>query len=89
MRNLAEPEPVYKPKDNKVDPAFTALFNEVNLSPSLPARQAAYAKAQRMALEQVMAIPFGVAPKTQAVRANVINYKPYYSTRMANVSLSN
>ena len=89
LRNLAEPEPVYKPKDNKVDPAFTALFNEVNLSPSLPARQAAYAKAQRMALEQVMAIPFGVAPKTQAVRANVINYKPYYSTRMANVSLSN
>ena len=89
LRQMAEPNPVYRPKDNKVDPAFTAAFNEVNTLPTLQARQAAFARAQRIAIEQVMAIPFGAAPKTQAVRANVENYKAYYNTRMSNVWMSN
>jgi hypothetical protein len=36
-----------------------------------------------------MAIPFGVAPKTQAVRANVEGYKAYYTPRLSNVWLTN
>jgi ABC-type transport system substrate-binding protein len=66
-----------------------AAFNEINTAPTLQARQAAFAKAQRIALEQVMAIPFGVAPKTQAVRANVEGYKAYYTPRLSNVWLTN
>jgi peptide/nickel transport system substrate-binding protein len=85
LRQMAEPNPVYKPRDNRVDPAYMAAFNEVNTAPELAQRQAAFARAQRIAIEQVMAIPFGVAPKTQAVRANVENYKPYYNTRFSNV----
>lgn len=85
LRQMAEPNPVYKPKDNKVDPAYMAAFNEVNTAPELAQRQAAFARAQRIALDQVMAVPFGVAPKTQAVRANVENYVPYFNTRFSNV----
>jgi len=85
LRQMAEPNPVYKPKDNKVDPAYMTAFNEVNTSPELAQRQAAFARAQRIALDQVMAVPFGVAPKTQAVRANVENYVPYFNTRFSNV----
>ncbi len=89
LRQMAEPNPVYRPKDNKVDPAFMAAFNEVNNAPTLPGRQAAFARAQRIALDQVMAIPFGVAPKTQAVRSNVEGYRPYYTPRLSNVWLTN
>jgi peptide/nickel transport system substrate-binding protein len=85
LRQMAEPNPVYKPKDNKVDPAYMAAFNQVNTAPELAQRQAAFARAQRIALDQVMAVPFGVAPKTQAVRANVENYVPYFNTRFSNV----
>jgi peptide/nickel transport system substrate-binding protein len=62
-----------------------AAFNQVNTAPELAQRQAAFARAQRIALDQVMAVPFGVAPKTQAVRANVENYVPYFNTRFSNV----
>jgi peptide/nickel transport system substrate-binding protein len=89
LRQMAEPNPVYMPKDNKVDPSYMAAFNEINTAPTLQGRQAAFAKAQRIAIEQVMAIPFGVAPKTQAVRANVEGYKAYYTPRLSNVWLTN
>jgi peptide/nickel transport system substrate-binding protein len=85
LRQMAEPNPVYKPPNNAVDPGYMAAFNEVNTAPDLAQRQAAFARAQRIAIEQVMAIPFGVAPKTQAVRTNVENYVPYYNTRFSNV----
>ena len=89
LRQMAEPNPVYMPKDNKVDPSYMAAFNEINTAPTLQGRQAAFAKAQRIAIEQVMAIPFGVAPKTQAVRSNVEGYKAYYTPRLSNVWLTN
>lgn len=85
LRQLAEPNPVYKSPNNVVDPAFMAAFNDLNTAPELAQRQAAFARAQRIAIEQVMAIPFGVGPKTHAVRTNVENYKPYYITRFSNV----
>lgn len=89
LRQMAEPNPVHKPVDNKVDPAFMAAFNDVQTLPTIEARKAAFAKAQRRALEDVMAIPFGVAPKVQAVRANVENYRSYYNTRISNIWLRN
>jgi peptide/nickel transport system substrate-binding protein len=89
LRQMAEPNPVYVPPNNRVDPAFMAAFAEVNTAPTLEARRAAFARAQRIAFEQVMAIPFGVAPKVQAVRAQVENYVPYYNTRFSNVWLRN
>jgi peptide/nickel transport system substrate-binding protein len=89
LRQMAEPNPVHKPVGNKVDPAFMAAFNEVQTLPTLEGRRAAFARAQRRALEDVMAIPFGVAPKVQAVRANVENYRSYYNTRVSNIWLRN
>jgi peptide/nickel transport system substrate-binding protein len=89
LRQMAEPTPVFRPADNKVDPAYMAAFNDVNSLPTLEARKEAFARAQKIALEQVFAIPFGVAPKTQAVRANVENFKSYYTTRVSNVWMRN
>lgn len=89
LRQMAEPNPVHKPEGNKVDPAFMAAFNEVQTLPTLEGRRAAFARAQRRALEDVIAIPFGVAPKVQAVRANVENYRSYYNTRISNIWLKN
>jgi peptide/nickel transport system substrate-binding protein len=89
LRQMAEPNPVHKPPGNKVDPAFMAAFNEVQTLPTLEGRKAAFARAQRRALEEVIAIPFGVAPKVQAVRANVENYRSYYNTRISNIWLRN
>ncbi len=89
LRQMAEPNPVFRPVDNKVDADFMAAFNEVNSLPTIEARREAFARAQRIALERVYAIPFGVAPKTQAVRANVENFRSYYTTRVSNVWMKN
>lgn len=85
LRPMAEPNPVYTPPDNKTDPAFMEQFNIVSNGPSLEARQAAFAKAQVIALTDVMVIPMGVMPKVQGVRSNVQHYKPFYDPRMYNV----
>ena len=85
LRPMAEPNPVYTPPDNKTDPAFMEQFNIVSNGPTLEARQAAFAKAQEIALRDVMVIPMGVMPKVQGVRGNVQHYKPFYDPRMYNV----
>lgn len=89
LRQMAEPNPVHKPVDLKVDPEFMAAFREVQTAPELADRQAAFARAQRRALETVMAVPLGVAPKVQAVRSNVKGFSTYYNTRLTNVWLEN
>jgi peptide/nickel transport system substrate-binding protein len=89
LRQMAEPNPVHKPVDLKVDPEFMAAFMKVQTAPELADRQAAFAAAQRRALETVMAVPLGVAPKVQAVRANVKGFSTYYNTRVTNVWLEN
>ncbi|NNC01081.1 hypothetical protein HI113_45305, partial [Corallococcus exiguus] len=66
MRQMAPPASVQKWKDEP-DPAFMASFKQLSEGKTLAERQAAFAKAQERALELVMAVPFGVMPKTQAV----------------------
>ena len=85
LRPMAEPNPVYTPPDNKTDPAFMEQFNIVSNGPTLEGRQAAFAKAQEIALKDVMVIPMGVMPKVQGIRSNVKHYVPFYDPRMYNV----
>ncbi|WP_306119042.1 MULTISPECIES: ABC transporter substrate-binding protein [unclassified Roseitalea] len=87
LRNLADPNNVHKPKDNTGNPDFNAQFEIVENGQTLEERQAAFAEAQRIALETVMVIPFGILPSTQGIRSNVENYKPFYNTRVSNVWL--
>lgn len=62
MRQLAAPSNVWKPKEP--DAEFQAAFAALSGGKTLDERKGAFAKAQ--ALDQVMAIPFGAMPKTQA-----------------------
>jgi peptide/nickel transport system substrate-binding protein len=87
LRNLADPNNVHKPIDNRGDPEFNRYFQMVSNGTTLEERQEAFANAQRIALETVMAIPFGILPSTQGVRSNVRNFTPFYNTRVANVWL--
>jgi peptide/nickel transport system substrate-binding protein len=89
LRPMAEPNPVYTPPGGKTNPEFMKAFEEVANGSSLEVRQAAFARAQKIALEDVMVIPMGVMPKVQAVRANVEHYEPFYNPRMYNVWLKN
>jgi peptide/nickel transport system substrate-binding protein len=89
LRNLADPADVFKPPGNKSDPAFMAAFTDITRGTTIEARRDAFAKAQARALEMVMAIPLGVLPEVQAIRANVQGYKPYWSPRLTNVWLQN
>jgi peptide/nickel transport system substrate-binding protein len=85
LRPMAEPNPVYTPPGGKTVPEFMQAFEVVANGPTLAERQQAFAQAQKIALEQVMAIPLGVMPKVQAVRSNVEHYAPFYNPRMYNV----
>ncbi|MFZ0021184.1 MAG: ABC transporter substrate-binding protein, partial [Acetobacteraceae bacterium] len=89
LRPMAEPNPVYTPPDGKTDPEFMKAFEEVANGATLEARQAAFGRAQKIALDDVMVIPMGVMPKVQAVRANVQHYVPFYNPRMYNVWVKN
>ena len=64
-----------------------AAFKDLSEGKTLEERRTAYARAQKRALELVTVIPFGVTPKVQAVRANVMNFRSYYMPRAANVWL--
>jgi peptide/nickel transport system substrate-binding protein len=88
MRQLAPPASVQKWKGDP-DPAFMEAVKQLAEAATIEERRAGFAKAQERALELVMAIPFGVMPKTQAVRANVQNFKAYYVARMSNVWIRN
>jgi peptide/nickel transport system substrate-binding protein len=83
MRQMAAPSFVWKPKEP--DAEFQAAFQVLSSGKTLDERKAAFARAQARALDQVMAIPFGAMPKTQAVRANVEGFKAYYIPRMSGV----
>jgi peptide/nickel transport system substrate-binding protein len=85
LRPMAEPNPVYTPPDGKTDPAFMRAFEDVSNGATLEIRQGAFARAQQIALDDVMVIPTGVMPKVQGVRANVQHYVPFYNPRMYNV----
>jgi peptide/nickel transport system substrate-binding protein len=85
MRQMGPPSSVNR--QNDVDSQFMAAFRQVSEGRTLDERKAAFSKAQERALELGMAFPFGSMPKTQAVRANVENFRPYYVPRMSNVWL--
>ena len=85
LRNLADPNSVYKPKDNAGPPEFNAAFARVENGATLEKRKAAFADAQEIAFEQVLAIPFGIMSNTQGVRERIQNYVPFYNTRVSNV----
>ncbi len=89
LRNLANPANVHKPPNNQSDAVFMAAFNDITRGTTLDERRAAFARAQARAFEQVMAIPLGVMPKVQAVRANVEGFQPYFATRVSNVWIRN
>lgn len=87
LRNLADPNNVHKPIDNEGNPEFNAQFEIVESGATLEERQQAFAEAQRIALETVMVIPFGILPNTQGIRSNVENFQPFFNTRVSNVWL--
>lgn len=75
----------YNPKTGEEDKEFIAAFQDIENSPTLDARKAAFARAQKRALENVMVYPFGSLTKVQAVRANVEGFKPFRIPRFSNV----
>lgn len=87
LRNLADPNNVFKPEDNKGPEAFNTAFDKVQNGATIEERAAAFADAQEIALEEVMAIPFGIMQSAQGIRSDVENYKPFYNIRVSNVWL--
>jgi peptide/nickel transport system substrate-binding protein len=87
LRNLANPSNVHRPPDGQSDAEFMQHWGEISRGVTLEARRDAFARAQKRVMDQVMAIPFGVMPKVQAVRSNVENFRSYFMPRISNVSL--
>ena len=87
MRNLADPNNVYKPEGNAGPDDFNAAFAKIQSGATIEDRAAAFADAQLIALDDVMAIPFGIMSNAQGVRSNVENYQAFYNIRVSNVSL--
>jgi len=85
MQNLAGANATYMPKDGREDPDMVAAFTEMNQDVDPKARQDAFVRMQKLALERAYALPFGSYTKVQAVRANVQGYKPFRIPRMSNV----
>jgi peptide/nickel transport system substrate-binding protein len=85
MLNLASPVNAYMPKGGKGDPDLEAAYRDMNDLPSADARQKAFERMQRLALERVYAVPFGSLTKIQAVRANVKGLAPARIPRVSNV----
>ena len=85
---LINPGAAYKPK-NGDDPELFAAWQDMNNLPTPEGRQSAFARAQKIALEKVFAVPFGSLTKVQATRANVQGFKPFRIPRMSNVWFTN
>jgi peptide/nickel transport system substrate-binding protein len=88
LRDIADPSNVYKPQGNQGDPEFNVAYDQVVSGATLKDRTAAFATAQKIALDKVMAIPFGIMPNIQGTRTTVMNYEPFYNTRISNVWLN-
>jgi peptide/nickel transport system substrate-binding protein len=86
---MVNPNAGYMPKDGKDDPDLLAAWNDMNNLADPAARQAAYVRAQQVALDRVMEVPFGSLTKVQATRANVQGFKPFRIPRMSNVWFTN
>ena len=84
---MVNPGAVHKPKTD--DPTFLAAWQDMNNNPTPEGRQAAFARAQKIALDNVYTLPFGSLTKVQATRANVQGFKPFRIPRMSNVWFAN
>lgn len=89
MQLFADPNAVYRPKDDKGDPNLLAAWNDMNRLPDANDRQAAFARMQRIILDNVYAIPFGTFTKVQGVRTTVQGFAPFRIPRWSNVWFSN
>ena len=85
IRFSAPPFNTHKPKEP--DPAFVAAFDRITNGATLDARKAAFADAQGIMLDTVMALPFGSLTKVQATRANVDGFRPFRIPRFSNVAI--
>jgi peptide/nickel transport system substrate-binding protein len=83
------PNPPYFPKDNKDIPELLDAWNDMNNQVDPAERQKAFARAQKVALEQVIEVPFGSLTKVQATRSNVQGFVPFRIPRMSNVWFTN
>jgi peptide/nickel transport system substrate-binding protein len=86
---MVNPNASYMPKDGKDDPDMLAAWNDMNNLADPGARQQAFVRAQQIALEKVLEVPFGSLTKVQATRANVQGFKPFRIPRMSNVWFTN
>ena len=86
---MVSPNASYMPKDGKDDPDLLAAWNDMNNTPDPEARQQAFIKAQKIALEGVLEVPFGSLTKVQATRSNVQGFIPFRIPRMSNVWFTN
>ncbi len=86
---MVNPNATYMPKDGKDDPDLLAAWNEMNNQTDAAARQQAFVRAQTVALERVMEVPFGSLTKVQATRSNVQGFVPFRIPRMSNVWFAN
>jgi peptide/nickel transport system substrate-binding protein len=90
LRFLTPPlSEAYNPKTGEEDKEFLAAFDDIANGDTLEKRKAAFVRAQKRVLENVMVYPFGSLTKVQATRANVENFRPFRIPRMSNVSLKN
>jgi len=89
MQLFADPNAVYRPKDDKGDPDLLAAWNDMNRLPGVDDRQAAFARMQKIILDDVYAIPFGTFTKVQGVRTAVKGFVPFRIPRWSNVWLAN
>ncbi len=87
MQSLVSPGATYKPKDGKDDPDVLAAWTEMNTGPTAEARQAAFARMQKLVLDRVYALPFGSLTQMQGIRANIAGYTPFRAPRLSNVSI--
>ena len=85
---MINPGASYKPKGSD-DPDLFAAWQDMNNLPTPAGRQDAFARAQKVALEKALALPFGSLTKVQATRANVQGFKPFRIPRMSNVWFAN
>jgi peptide/nickel transport system substrate-binding protein len=88
LRTMAEPSPLFSPPGKKVDPDFMRAFHDVAYGGTVDIRRDGFARAQQIAIESVMVLPFGVMPKVQGIRSNVRHYKPFWNPRLYNVWLA-
>ena len=87
MQNLGSSYAMQMPRPNELDQEMLAAFRDMANLPAPAARQDAFARMQKVALERVYAVPFGSLTKVQAVRTSVKGFAPARIPRLSNIWL--